>query len=121
MKVLTGFIVGVLLVCVLGAAYLEKEVVHKVMVEGRVGTPFGIYQTAFSSIAANGDCYFALTDATTGRTEIFKITTGEPNELSVQRYFSDKAFQGGRDGRLIVTPDAVKELDDLWDRWVPSP
>jgi len=106
MKMLTGFVLGVVFVLVLGITYTSST-----WVGGWLSTP-PFYEGNLSGVGPNGQCYFALTSTVTGRTEITRISEKEPNQISIQMYFSDKAFEKGRDGRVIFKPDTMKESED---------
>ena len=58
-KVLMGFILGLSIALLMGAAIESK--------------PVGVYKPAFSGITPDGACYLAVTNTITGRTEIFGI------------------------------------------------
>ena len=58
-KVLIGFILGLSIAFLMGAAMESKRV--------------GVYRPAFSGITPDGACYLAVTNTITGRTEIFGI------------------------------------------------
>jgi len=58
-KVLMGFILGLSIAFLMGAATESK--------------PVGVYEPAFSGITPDGACYLAVTNTVTGRTEIFGI------------------------------------------------
>ena len=105
MKTLIGFVLGVVFVLALGMAYT-----HTVWIGGWLSTP-PYYESALSGVGPNGECYFALTSTITGRTEIAKICISEPNQANIYGHFSDKAFERGRGGRLIYTPDKIKEVE----------
>ena len=91
---------------VTGAGFTQS-----IWVEGAVITPSIGYQCVLSGVGPKGDCYFAITNVETGRSEIAKIPMGEPNELGVQRHFAGDAFEKGREGRLVFTPDLRQDLD----------
>ena len=91
MKLLTGLIVGACFVLVVGAATEH----YLVTVEGEF-EKVGIYQSAFSGVSADGNCYLAITNTRTGRTEIFGITK------DTQKKFSDVSFQKAQAGSVIV-------------------
>ena len=97
MKVLTGFIVGLLFVFVLGAVAKKEIQEHFVTVKGDIVSPTIKFQSTFSGVTPDGDCYFAITNTMTGRTEMFKITK------SIGNMFDEKAFVKGRDGRVVAT------------------
>jgi hypothetical protein len=93
MKFLTGLIVGLCFVLAAGAA-TER---YFVTLEGDFGR-VGIFQPTFSGVSAEGNCYFAITNTRTGKTEIFGITK------DTQKKFSDAVFQKARDGSVIIEP-----------------
>ena len=93
MKFLAGLVAGVCLVMVAGAA-VER---HIVVLEGDFGK-VGVYQPAFSGVSAEGNCFLAMTDTRTGRTEVVCITK------ETQKKFSEKAFQMSQEGRVVVWP-----------------
>ena len=85
MKMLTGFILGVLLVFLLGALNAIPEYrVH--IVSGSVDKPV-LYQSTFSGITPTGECYLAITDTQTGKTEIVKIT-----ESNLHQHFGPNSY-----------------------------
>ena len=81
-KVLIAFILGLSIVLLMGAA----------MESGSVG----VYKPAFSGITSGGSCYLAVTNTTTGRTEIFGI----PKEALTK--IGKKPFQVTQQGSAIV-------------------
>ena len=82
---------GVCLVLAAGAA--ER---YFVTVEGELEQKVGFFQPAFSGISEEGDCYLAVTDTRTGRTEVFGITK------DIQKKLSDRPFQATQEGSAIV-------------------
>jgi hypothetical protein len=96
MKVLLGFILALLFIFLLGAATELQR--HEVQVSGRIASSTVTYQSTFSGITDDGTCYLAVTNAKTGRTEIFKITE------SLQEHFNNTAFQRTREGRTVAIP-----------------
>ncbi len=56
----------------------------------------GIYQPALSGVSAEGNCYLAVTNTETGKTQVFGITK------ETQKKLADKAFQIARGGGVIV-------------------
>jgi hypothetical protein len=93
MKFFTGLVLGACLVLAAGAATEH----YLVTVEGEFAK-VGVFQPAFSGISAEGNCYLAVTNTRTGRTEIFGITK------ETQKKFSDTVFQKAQDGAVIVEP-----------------
>jgi hypothetical protein len=91
MKFLAGLAAGVCLVLAAGAA--EH---YFVTVEGELKEKVGFYQPALSGVSEQGDCYLAVTDTRTGRTEIFQITKNTGKKLS------DNPFQTTQQGSAIV-------------------
>jgi hypothetical protein len=98
MKVLIGFITGLLFVFVLGAVAKHEIQEHLVTVKGDIVSPTIKYQSTFSGMTPDGDCYFAITNTLDGRTEIFKVTK------SLNHLFTGKALQKGHDGRVVAEP-----------------
>jgi hypothetical protein len=98
MKVLVGFVCGLLFLLVLGAAAKHEITEHLVTVKGDIVSPTIKYQSTFSSISPDGNCYLAITDTLSGRTVIFKITK------NVGVAFTGQAFQKGEEGRVIAIP-----------------
>jgi hypothetical protein len=68
MKVLGGFVLGLLTVFLLGAVTDTQ----RLEVRGEF-EKVGVYETAFSGITLGGGCYLAVTNTITGRTEIVGI------------------------------------------------
>ncbi|MCJ7728906.1 MAG: hypothetical protein MUO27_03380 [Sedimentisphaerales bacterium] len=93
MKFLIGLVVGVCFVLVTGAA-VERYIV---VLEGDFGK-VGAYQSAFSGVSAEGNCYLAITNTRTGRTEVFGITKETNKKLS------DNSLQMSREGSIIAEP-----------------
>jgi hypothetical protein len=96
MKVLVGFILGLLVMLLVGAATIAQE--HIVQVSGKISNSTITYQSAFSGITAEGECYLAITNTETGHTELFKITK------SLDIHFNDTAFQRTSEGRSVAIP-----------------
>ena len=92
MKFLAGLVVGVCLVLVAGAAVEH----YYVTVDGELKEKTEFFQPAFSGVSAEGNCYLAITDTRTGRTEIFGITK------DTQKKFSENVFQMSREGSVII-------------------
>jgi len=93
MKFLIGLVVGVCLVLAAGAAAEH----YFVTVEGELKEKVGVFQPAFSGVSADtGNCYLAITDTRTGRTEVFGITKDTRKKLS------DSPFQATQQGSVIV-------------------
>jgi hypothetical protein len=98
MKILIGFISGLLFVFVLGAVAKHEIKECLVTVKGDIESPTIKYQSTFSSISTDGDCYLAVTDTLNGRTVIFKITK------NIDHVFTGQAFQAGKEGRVVAIP-----------------
>jgi hypothetical protein len=92
-KFLIGLVVGVSFVLVAGAVAEH----YYVTVEGEF-EKVGVYQPAFSGVSAEGNCYLAITNTRTGRTEVFGITKETNKKLS------DNTLQMSREGSVIVEP-----------------
>jgi hypothetical protein len=93
MKFLTGLVVGVCFILAAGAAAEH----YFVTVEGELKERAGFYQPAFSGVSADtGNCYLAITDTRTGRTEVFGITKDTRKKLS------DVPFQATQQGSVII-------------------
>ena len=92
MKFLVGLAVGACLVLITGAAAEH----YFVTVEGELKEKVGFFQPAFSGVSADGNCYLAITDTRTGKTEIFGITKDTRKKLS------DSPFQTTQQGSVIV-------------------
>lgn len=100
MKFIIGLAVGVCIVLVAGEVSVSDH--YFVTVEGDF-EKVGIFQPAFSGVSAEGNCYLAITNTRTGRTEIFGITKETHKKLS------DIPFQMSRGGSVIVEPvDSTK-------------
>ena len=65
-----GLVLGLLVVFLLGAA---SERLH---LSGQLAitTGSGVYQSTLSGVSGDGDCYLAITNTMSGRTEILGIT-----------------------------------------------
>ena len=97
MKFLVGLAVGVCFVLAAGA--VEH---YFVTVEGEF-EKVGIFQPAFSGVSAEGNCYLAITNSRTGRTEVFAVTKDS------QKKFSENALQMSREGSVIIeTQETLK-------------
>jgi hypothetical protein len=92
-KFLIGLVVGVCFVLVAGAVAEH----YYVTVEGEF-EKVGVYQSAFSGVSTEGNCYLAITNTRTGRTEVFGITKETNKKLS------DNSLQMSREGSVIVEP-----------------
>ena len=92
MRFLAGLIVGVCFVLAAGAAAEH----YFVTVEGELKEKVGFFQSAFSGVSADGNCYLAITDTRTGRTEVFGITKDTRKKLS------ESPFQATQQGSVIV-------------------
>jgi hypothetical protein len=88
-----GLVVGVCSVLVVGAVTEH----YLVTVEGEF-EKVGVYQPAFSGVSAEGNCFLAITNTRTGRTEVFGITK------ETQKKLSDNPLQMSREGSVIVEP-----------------
>jgi hypothetical protein len=91
MKYFIGLVAGV---CFAIAASAATERMF-VTVEGNF-EKVGIYQPAFSGVSAEGNCYLAITNTRTGKTEVFGITK------ETQKKFSEASFQKAREGSVII-------------------
>jgi len=91
MKTLAGFALGLVVVLAIGAAVQQYDVTVRGDFE-----KVGIFQPAFSGVSPDGQCYLAVTDTRTGKTQVFGITK------EIQKKLSDKPFQMSRDGGLVV-------------------
>jgi|WetSurSiteA1Bulk_404760.scaffolds.fasta_scaffold213339_1 hypothetical protein len=91
-KFIIGLAVGICFVLAAGA--VEH---YFVTVEGEF-EKVGIFQPAFSGVSAEGNCYLAITNSKTGRTEVFAITKDS------QKKFSENPLQMSREGSVIVEP-----------------
>ena len=69
MKVLLSFIAGILFVLVIGAAAGIQR--HSVILSGALAN--SNYQSTFSGMTPDGDCYLAVTNTHNGATEVVKI------------------------------------------------
>ena len=95
MKVLYGFIIGLLFVFVIGAVAKHEIQEHLVTVKGAILSPTIKYQSTFSGITPDGDCYLAVTNTHTGTTEFIKITKNH------SQMFEGIALKKGQSGRVI--------------------
>jgi hypothetical protein len=86
-------VLGTCVLFALGAAYERMELSGELLVN--TGN-MGLYQPAFSGITDEGECYFAITNTATGKTELFGITEELMEKLS------DKAFQPAKEGRVVI-------------------
>jgi hypothetical protein len=93
MKFLAGIVVGVCFVLAAGAVTEH----YLVTVEGDF-EKVGVFQPAFSGVSADGNCYLAITNTRSGKTEVFGITK------ETQKKFSDNSFQMARQGSVIIEP-----------------
>jgi hypothetical protein len=93
MKYLAGLVVGIGFVLAAGAVTEH----YLVTVEGDF-EKVGVFQPTFSGVSADGNCYLAITDTRTGKTEVFGITK------ETQKKFSDVSFQMARQGSVIIEP-----------------
>ena len=93
-----GFILGLSVIIVLGAAHQDRQ--YEVKVSGGISTSTTTihYQSTFSGISPNGVCYLAITNTQDGYTNVFKITE------ALSDSFNKNAFQKGQQGRIIVIP-----------------
>ncbi len=91
MKFLAGFAIGLAAVLAIGAAVQQYDVTVRGDFE-----KVGIFQPAFSGVSSDGQCYLAVTDTRTGRTQVFGITK------ELQKKLSDKPFQMSRDGGVVI-------------------
>ena len=90
-KLLTGFVLGLSIVFLLGAA-IES---NRMEVWGKF-EKVGVYRPAFSGITPDGGCFLSVTNTITGRTEIFGI----PKEALAK--VSKKPFQATQQNSVIV-------------------
>ena len=97
-KVFVGFILGLSLIIVSGAAHEDKS--YDVKVSGGISTSTSTvhYQSTFSGISPDGVCYLAITNTQDGYTNVFKITE------ALNDSFNKNAFEKGQQGRVIVHP-----------------
>ena len=95
MKMLTGFILGVMVLLLLGTDSISS--ITNMKLSGYLWTCNEGYRSTFSGINADGDCYLALTNTLTGRTEIFKVTKKSGESCD------DTAYEKGL-GRLVTQP-----------------
>jgi hypothetical protein len=91
MKVVLGFILGGMLVLLVGAVTVGE----RVEVWGSF-EKVGIYRPTFSGITPEGNCYLAVTNTITGQTEIFGIPAAKVKQIS------DKPLQTTSQGTFIV-------------------
>ena len=92
MKVLIGFIIGILFVFVIGAAAGIQR--YSVVLSGALAN--SNYQSTFSGMTPDGECYLAVTNTHNGATEIVKITK------NLNKMFEGRTFEQGHDGRAIL-------------------
>lgn len=85
-----GVILGLSIVFLLGAA---SERLH---LSGQLAitTGCGVYQSTLSGVSGDGECYLAITNTMSGRTEIFGITE------HIRERLRDKP--DGRQGSVIL-------------------
>ena len=97
-KVFIGFILGLSVIIVLGAANEVKT--YDVNVSGGLAATTSTinYQSTFSGISPDGVCYLAITNTQDGYTNVFKITE------ALNDSFNKNAFEKGQQGRVIVHP-----------------
>ncbi len=101
MKVLTGFILGVLLLLLLGTDGLNA--ITNMRLSGHLWTCSEGFEATFSGMNADGDCFLAITNTLTGRTEIFKVTKKSGQSCD------DTAYEKGL-GRLVTQPIAQRTV-----------
>lgn len=101
---LMGFILGVLLLLLLGADGLNQ--ITNMKLSGHLWTCNESFQATFSGMNSEGDCFLAVTNTLTGRTEIFKVTKRSGQSCD------DTAYEKGL-GRLVAKP--------VTQRTVPPP
>ncbi len=104
MKMLTGFILGVLVLLLLGADGLNT--ITSMKLSGYLWTCHEGFQATFSGMSPEGDCFLAITNTMTGKTEIFKVTKKSGESCD------DTAYEKGL-GRLVTQP--------ITQRTVPLP
>ncbi len=95
MKMLTGFILGLAVLLLLGADNMGSLTNAKV--SGFIWTHSEGYTATFSGMNSDGECYLAVTNTLTGRTEIFKVTKKSGQSCD------DTAYEKGL-GRLVTQP-----------------
>ena len=97
-KAFMGFLLGLSVIIVLGAAREDKS--YDVKLSGDISTSTSAinYQSAFSGISPDGVCYLAITNTQDGYTNVFKITE------ALNDSFNKNAFERGQQGRVIVHP-----------------
>jgi hypothetical protein len=101
MKVLIGFILGAMVLLLLGADNMGSLTNAKL--SGYLWTHSEGYTATFSGMNPDGDCYLAITNTLTGQTEIFKINKkiGESCDYT--------AYEKGI-GRLVTHPIAQRTV-----------
>ena len=95
-KILGGFILGVLVVFLLGATHTTQK--HEDALSGAISTSTVAYQSVLSGITPDGLCYLAVTNTQTGYTDIFRI------DKDTSGFFGKHALQAGHQGRVVAIP-----------------
>lgn len=93
-KILLGFILGVLVVFLLGATHT----IQKLEVAGAISTSTVAYQSSLSGITPDGVCYLAVTNTDTGYTDLFRL------DKNTSSFFGKHALQAGHQGRAVAIP-----------------
>jgi hypothetical protein len=104
MKMLTGFILGLSVLLLLGADGLNT--ITSMKLSGHLWTCSEGFHATFSGMSPEGDCFLAITNTMTGKTEIFKVTKKSGQSCD------DTAYEKGL-GRLVTQP--------ITQRTVPLP
>lgn len=74
-----GLVLGLIFVFLLGAARDQLELSGLLTIKNP--DQGGRYQSSISGVADNGDCYIAVTNTVSGRTEVFRISEYVRKEL----------------------------------------
>ena len=85
-----GLVLGLLVVFLLGAASERLQLTGQLAIT----TGSGVYKSTISGVSGEGDCYLAITNTMSGRTEIFGITQ------HIRERLHDKP--DGRQGSVIL-------------------
>jgi len=101
MKTLTGFILGVSVLLLLGA--YEPNTITSMKLSGYLWTCHEGFQATFSGISPDGECYLAVTNTLTGRTEIFKV------DKKIGESCDSTAYEKGL-GRLVINPASPRTI-----------
>ncbi len=89
MKMLAGFVLGVIVMLLLGAQGEQSRLEIFGTFE-----KVGIFQPAFSGINNDGYCYFAVTNSVTGKSEIFAISNQTRAKMSTEKPFQVTPQEG---------------------------